>query len=263
MPLCSSGSRRYSPRRTWMACSRAVQSAGRRAASSTRHDSAREPARSAPSRSRAPGHPLRADRAGRSGRSGRSGHPPSHGRHRSPRRPTTRPAATADNHTQRTHRAQHDQARRSPWPTREPHDSAVRRRAQRQQLLSRLVLVLDVVERRLRHAVEGQEPLRGQRRRGVGVTAVPVRLDLVLQQRPIVGAAQVRLRLDDAEREVGERLLELEGAALLWRAVAVGFGAELGDQQRLVGVAGVRLIEVVAEQIPVGDRAVGSGYQPK
>src|SRR4051812_17299027 len=125
-------------------------------------------------------------------------------------------------------------------------------------LLRRLVDPLDVGEGGLLDAGHRDQALLVDRRRRPRVAPLPVRAHRELLQRPPDRARQPRLARVDAEVEVREVLLELVGAPLLDRAVAVGLGAGLGDHDGLARIALAHAVEVVAEQRAVGDLPVGA-----
>src|ERR1700722_18806871 len=80
----------------------------------------------------------------------------------------------------------------------------------------------------LRLAREIEQALAEERRHRVGVPTGPAGAHLEVLQRPPDRAAEPRRRCQRVQLRGRELRLELEGAALVQRPVAVGLGTELG-----------------------------------
>ena len=122
----------------------------------------------------------------------------------------------------------------APTPARTPVRGRVRGRRAARHVLAHLRLpVGERGEGRLLRPVEPHEALLVQRRRAPRVAAAPERPHAELLQRPVDAAREPRLRREHAEVEAHEVVLELVGALLLQRPVAVRLGAVLGHGDRL------------------------------
>src|ERR1019366_8010677 len=92
--------------------------------------------------------------------------------------------------------------------------------------------------RRLGGAAEVEQPLVEDRWRRVGVAARPAGPHEEVLQRPVDRSAEPRDGRDLGELRADEPALELVGATLVDRPLAVRLGVQLADQDPLLGVAG-------------------------
>ena len=119
------------------------------------------------------------------------------------------------------------------------------------------------LESRLAGTGQVDEPLLAQGRAGLGIAARVVRFRVEVPERPHDRPVHEGLAGQYIQVVGEEVLLERIGALLRNRARAVRLGTELRHEQRLARIVAVEPLEVGAERVASGERALRTRVPPE